>query len=812
MSGVYSASTEQDRIFNIPLDRNRNYVTRAGLEMQLYDAIQPQQPADTKSKRVALWGLGGAGKTELVLRFVENYRQYYRAIFWINGASWMMLVRSLAQIATLDGSEVENDPETCVERASVWLKRNHHWLLVVDNLDDESTLDQFHRRVLGVGVPGPVIITSRNEVVKNQWYTIEVSDMDHSEGVSLVRQIAGQDVAQEPATNDLVQELGYLPLAIDQAASYIRAAHITAELYLRLYRVKRSEYLRKYASTQYNVDSRETVMTTWNISFQKVSEVHPQAAVLLLLVSLLEVQDIPLLILQSCIEGQYHWTKKGEFERVPEGQGWIPPELQEALESQAGFIEAKLGLTKFGFLRDQPVTASIRIHPLVQYWASQRVEVDTALRLKLIICWAALLTSSFAKQDQFPPFFDPALQRVPGSVEERKLDVWPLRKYHNLALYARRCLVLVLDASKRTCYSSNLQDSGTGLIPAHLALPLLQVLEYSTFGDLDTDLQHALALTDIYLGSTPKEDDNYTIWSALLWRIRFSRLCVCRRHKVPERPLQEDSEQLKPLKKCMDRFRSRQLLYNNKTYRNMLNYKFRGLNLRNALCSACRMTLFLAKNILQWPSTPRALAILPVSDKRLPDIPELLVRRVLWMRNTPNVSRLEGLAWMEQYHCSIHAFLWLRAEESRGDDKVYFSTETALAVSDNLKSLCGPNSEEYRRSSYYAALYLKYHNRWEELLSLLEPVVAESMRAPNESWSHERCIILYIESLVKCHQTAKAKEIGEQIQKAYRDAGKTLVTIERSNLLRDNSHVKINVFPSLILFFRTQLNLSRILQ
>jgi len=83
----------------------------------------------------------------------------------------------------------------------------------------------------------------------------------------------------------------------------------------------KSTYLEMYPSTRYNVVGGHNVMTTWNLSFNEVAETHPQAAILLLLISLLEADDIPLSILKSCVGGQYYWSPGGDFVGVPEGQG-----------------------------------------------------------------------------------------------------------------------------------------------------------------------------------------------------------------------------------------------------------------------------------------------------------------------------------------------------------------------------------------------------------------------------------------------------------------------------------------------------------
>jgi hypothetical protein len=48
---------------------------------------------------VVLHGLGGIGKTQLVIRFARTHKDDFTAIFWLNGKNEQLLTRSLASIA-----------------------------------------------------------------------------------------------------------------------------------------------------------------------------------------------------------------------------------------------------------------------------------------------------------------------------------------------------------------------------------------------------------------------------------------------------------------------------------------------------------------------------------------------------------------------------------------------------------------------------------------------------------------------------------------------------------------------------------------
>ncbi|RYP22100.1 hypothetical protein DL765_001859 [Monosporascus sp. GIB2] len=378
---IVSAIPSRD-IFSLPLDTNRNYVHRESLENKL-EILLPDKTGFQRGSRAALHGLGGAGKTQLALRFAETYRNYFSAVFWVNGMSQTHLLVGFSQIAQYVGLGDGEHSIGSVKLAVDWMVRNEGWLLIVDNVNDEETLDHLHRNFLRGGMRGSILITSRTHSVKLQYEVIEVGDMEAKEAKSLLHGITGIDLDEDPVALKLLGSLGYLALAIDQAASYIKVTEISIAEYYELFVKSRPRYLAMYPSTQYNIEHKENVLTTWNISFRKIRDTHPESADLLLLLSLLDAEDIPLAILESCRNGQYDWATNGEYEPVPPSEKWIPTSLSRALSSREDYIDAELALTKFAFIK-HGTSSSIYIHPLVHYWASLVLAEDPLLKRQLI--------------------------------------------------------------------------------------------------------------------------------------------------------------------------------------------------------------------------------------------------------------------------------------------------------------------------------------------------------------------------------------------------------------------------------------------
>lgn len=112
--------------------------------------------------RLAIHGLGGVGKTQLVVQYVHRHRaDYPEGTFWLRGDATTTLTSDLASLAwrlRLPEREL-TDQDLVIEAVTSWLRGHERWLLVIDNLD-ESVSDVVVRW-LPPGLQGHVLVTSR---------------------------------------------------------------------------------------------------------------------------------------------------------------------------------------------------------------------------------------------------------------------------------------------------------------------------------------------------------------------------------------------------------------------------------------------------------------------------------------------------------------------------------------------------------------------------------------------------------------------------------------------------------------------------
>jgi hypothetical protein len=72
--------------FIVPYRRNKHFTGRKKLLGTLWIKLC-KEASNEWSHTIALYGLGGVGKTQLVLEYVYSHRDKYERIYWISAAS-----------------------------------------------------------------------------------------------------------------------------------------------------------------------------------------------------------------------------------------------------------------------------------------------------------------------------------------------------------------------------------------------------------------------------------------------------------------------------------------------------------------------------------------------------------------------------------------------------------------------------------------------------------------------------------------------------------------------------------------------------
>src|SRR6266704_1704397 len=127
-----------------------------------------------------------------------------------------------------------------------WLEREGEWLLIFDNADAPELLKASYPRT----PRGHILLTSRAQLFDTLGIArlLALEKMDPEEALSFLytRTARSQsDQAEKHAAEHLAAELGYLPLALEQAAAYIVAKSARFQDYLSSYQRQRLSLLNK---------------------------------------------------------------------------------------------------------------------------------------------------------------------------------------------------------------------------------------------------------------------------------------------------------------------------------------------------------------------------------------------------------------------------------------------------------------------------------------------------------------------------------------------------------------------------------------
>ncbi|PQK11655.1 hypothetical protein BB8028_0003g02790 [Beauveria bassiana] len=303
----------QPRFF-VPFPRDPDFVPRPAIQTQIHEQLAG------KSSRQALFGMGGFGKSQIAIEIAYNVHDSSpeKSVFWIHGASRATLEQSYRSLADNLALPRRHDPKTNIlALVCDWLQRDDvaPWLLILDNADNFDTFfSQTEEFPIASYLPksnnGKTLITSRNLDVAERLTgghkaIISIPAMESDEALLLLQEKLTSSYNTATAT-DLIRCLDYIPLADNQAAAYINRRRISIHEYME--RFKESDKKRIGLLKHDGGDIRRhesvsnSVVITWEVTFNQIRQESPNAASLLSLLSCFQPQNIPHYMLSGYTE------------------------------------------------------------------------------------------------------------------------------------------------------------------------------------------------------------------------------------------------------------------------------------------------------------------------------------------------------------------------------------------------------------------------------------------------------------------------------------------------------------------------------
>ena len=361
----------------MPYERNPHFTGRDELLVLLNEKLR-----DTEDKkynhRVAIYGMGGVGKTQLAIEYVHRNKSKYHNIFWISAADQAALLSGFQDIARLSKcvpvlDTADMKPTDIASAVLSWLEKQSGWLLVMDNMDDIEVAIGF---LPAMSERGHTLITTRNP---DHWTIpaegLQIPILDEQAAVQLLLLRSRIDGNDDPTAMtqavQIVNELGCLALAIEQAASFIRSAVNGLAEFLPIFRKSQHQFLgRKLAKSHPYSNS---LAATFLISYNKVHDdpiLGDQAIHLLRLLAFLNPDGILVDFLRSGSQG-------------------LDSGLRQVIEDDMVFHDALELLQRYSLVTLSQQKDAIVIHRLVQAVIKDQLdnaELQTSREYVVCVC------------------------------------------------------------------------------------------------------------------------------------------------------------------------------------------------------------------------------------------------------------------------------------------------------------------------------------------------------------------------------------------------------------------------------------------
>jgi len=438
-------------VWNIPYPRNPYFTGREELLSNLAASLRAGQTVGI-SQPQAVSGLGGVGKTQIALEYAYRYYQDYDAVLWTRADTQEALISGFVALAALLQlpQQKERDQLKIVQAVKDWLMNNTRWLLLLDNADELALVQDF----LPPAGRGHTLLTTRAASMGRLAQRMEVDALDSEPGALLLLRRAdwlGLDATLEQAEASeralaftITQELGGLPLALDQAGAYIEETRCSLADYLQFYRSHRAELLKERGGKV--PDHPEPVAATWSLSFAQVQKRSLAAADLLRVCAFLHPDAIP-------------------EEMIIEGATTLGPSLQAMAQNPLAFNQALRVLLSYSLLKRQVEKRLLSIHRLVQAVLKDGMEKRTYYQ------WA---------------------ERVVQVVNEAlpELDYRTYARYERCPPHAQECALLI-EQGQFTSFAARQTLLQTGIY----------LKDRARYREAEAFLRHSLRIWDQALGS-----------------------------------------------------------------------------------------------------------------------------------------------------------------------------------------------------------------------------------------------------------------------------------------------------------------------
>jgi ankyrin repeat protein/tetratricopeptide (TPR) repeat protein len=364
--------------FNVPTTSVANFIGREKILENLKRTLYHSSASHDRA--AVLHGMGGQGKTQTALEFCRRATLdgAFECVYWIDcstNESILLDFESLARKMT-SGKAQFPDADAAVQYVKESLsKATPPWLLVFDNLDVPDVFQNIKAYVPRAPTSGSILYISRHADTSRLGTPLYVEGMTEQEAVQLLLGHSQTDMTGENTIHakNIVKELGFFPLAMDQAASYIHSRRLPLADFITNYSKRKAEILRhtprlwEYKRGSLKDSSVATnAFTTWELSMALLLE-EPDGqdvARLLTLSAFFDNQSLHSDIFRACVHLE---------ESFPQ---WVGCMCTDGAWDEYKFQDIIANLLSLSLIQSMDLSSggvSFTLHPLVRDWIQHRL-------------------------------------------------------------------------------------------------------------------------------------------------------------------------------------------------------------------------------------------------------------------------------------------------------------------------------------------------------------------------------------------------------------------------------------------------------
>ena len=399
---------------NLPFSRNNYFTGRENIFEKMCAGFES---GSAISLTQAITGLGGLGKTQTALEYAYRYAHKYEWIWWVTAESEPTVLMAYKKFATRMKllHEEQQDRELIIETVLNWMDANDKWLFIYDNVDDVSRDTDWWPR----NNRANILITTRNKHIQIG-ENIDIAVFEKNEAVDFLEKRTG--INKDPANALILAErLGYLPLALVQAAAYI---NINGSTYIKYLSLLEECGLKVLEAVDGILDYSLSLAATLEISIKRINQ--EEARQLLYLCAYMASEDINEALFRENTE-------------------LLPQPLGEMMSDRLAAGEVWKQLTRYSLLEKQEDGKGYSMHRLLQEIVRNKINHEPQWAQCCLSLFRKVYNFEFgniASQNQFlqltthvEAFLNYAVAILSGDEEKKKIaNLYAMGGFGNLHL------------------------------------------------------------------------------------------------------------------------------------------------------------------------------------------------------------------------------------------------------------------------------------------------------------------------------------------------------------------------------------------